>query len=568
MYISPAGELIVYETPHANGDVLLGQFRMLDMVTHGGSLLHPTATVDGPVVVDEGSSVQMTGARRAGTDQGVRDAVPGAGGRRRTDPVWFPIEYEDWAELGAENLKTSIEYVFDPNDGLELRHLIWEKGSSIRWFAPQGCTIAATDYPISSNSWPGPATVLLQGTGEVEVETNLEDFPTYTPDGEQWPWAPVPLGETATEVDIDNTIEGISFTKPVDIGGSGPALKQLGCDDYYNATVGLGWDVDDDGSYESTGTFALFSATQLDGPTTKTVTARAQHPTDMTDYRRRCAVLVPGHRAQRAAAGAVGDRRRLARPRPHRVGFHRARRPARLVVRRLHRPRASRHPDRYRRLGQRDHEHDVRQLHRREWRSPRAPRGEPRLHQRRRTHHHHDGHRRRRWRHPGQPDDPGPLAQGCPLGSGGSAHRADRLDNGRTDRGRAEVGARRAHRQPRWQAADERGRRQTRRPRPGRGHHQDHGLDRGPDPCGVTRCGRSDRAQRPARTGRPGHRNGRPTQGPGGDHGAEPRAAQDVRHDRRTDDAGPPAAGRSFSIRVRATNLPIRATSKALGMLK
>ena len=285
VYISPAGELIVYETPHANGDVLLfGQFRMLDMVTHGGSLLHPTATVDGPVVVDEGSSVQMIGhGEQAQTKAFVTLFQEPGAGIGLTDPVWFPIEFEDWAELGAENLKTSIEYVFDPDDGLQLRHLIWEKGSSIRWFAPQGCTIAATDYPINSNSWPGPATVLLQGTGEVEVETNLEDFPTYTPDGEQWPWAPVPPGEMATEIDIDNTIEGISFTKPVDIGGSGPALKQLGCDNYYDATVGLGWDVDNDGSYESTGTFALFSATQLDGPTTKTVTARAQHPTDTTE---------------------------------------------------------------------------------------------------------------------------------------------------------------------------------------------------------------------------------------------------------------------------------------------
>ena len=469
---------------------------------------------------------------------------PGAG-IGLTDPVWFPIEYEDWAELGAENLKTSIEYVLDPNDGLELRHLIWEKGSSIRWFAPQGLrTIAATDYPINSNSWPGPATVLLQGTGEVEVETNLEDFPTYTPDGEQWPWAPVPPGETATR--STSTTPSRVSRSPSRSTWAAPCSTARLRQTTTTRRSGSAADVDDDGSYESTGTFALFSATQLDGPTTKTVTARAQHPTDMTELRRRCAVLVPGHRAQRAAAGAVGDRRRLARPRPHRVGFHRARRPARLVVRRLHRPRASRRPDRYRRLGRRDHEHDVRQLHRREWRSPRAPRGEPRLHQRRRTHHHHDGHRRRRWRHPGQPDDPGPLAQGCPLGSGGSAHRADRLDNGRrTDRGRAESArdeliGNHGGKPPTNGAVDK--------------------LDAHDPVAAITKITASIADLTLAESRGAGDLTalkdllGLVAQGIATDaqHKAlaaitapSPRAAQDVRHDRRTDHAGPPAAGRT-----------------------
>jgi hypothetical protein len=204
----------------------------------------------------------------------------GAGGSL-TDPVWFQIDYADWAEIGSENLKDSIRYLIDGNGVPYVSHLIWEKASAWRWFAPQGCTIAATDYPITSDTWPGPDTVLLPGTGQVEKTDDLSHLSTYKPSGETWKWSPAPSGVTPTYVDYDNDIEGVSFTKPVAYGDS--AIKQLGCDNYYNATIGLGWDLDNDGTYDTTGTSAYFNATQLDGPTSATVTARAQHPTDTTD---------------------------------------------------------------------------------------------------------------------------------------------------------------------------------------------------------------------------------------------------------------------------------------------
>jgi len=282
MYVSPAGELMVYEAPHANGDVILfGEFRSLNIVDNDSPTLHPTAEVDGPVVVDEGSIVQMTGhGEQATTKAWVSLFQTDGAATSLTDPVWFQIDYDDWAELGSENLETSIRYLYDSN-GPYVSHLIWEKASSWRWFAPPGCTIAATDYPITSNTWPGPDTVLLPGAGHVEVATDLSSLPTYTPGGETWKWSPVPPGVTATNVDYDNDIEGISFTKPVANGSS--AIKQLGCDNYYSATIGLAWDLDNNGSYDTTGTSAYFSATQLDGPATRTVRAQAQHPTDTSD---------------------------------------------------------------------------------------------------------------------------------------------------------------------------------------------------------------------------------------------------------------------------------------------
>ncbi|HEU5182443.1 MAG TPA: hypothetical protein VFW45_16780 [Candidatus Polarisedimenticolia bacterium] len=283
MYVSPAGEIMVYEAPHENSNVILfGEFRSVNLVDNDSPTLHPTARVDGPIAVDEGSLVQMIGhGEQASTKAFVSLFQDDGAAGGLSDPVWFQVDYEDWAELGSENLQNSIRYLLDPHGNPFVSHLIWEKASSWRWFAPTGCTIAATDYPIISNSWPGPDTVLLPGTGQVEVEPDLDNLATWLPEGETWKWSPVPGGVDPTYVDYDNDIEGISFTKPIPFGDS--ALKQLGCDNYYHATIGLGWDLDNNGSFETTGATAYFSATQLDGPDTRTVGARAQHPTDTSD---------------------------------------------------------------------------------------------------------------------------------------------------------------------------------------------------------------------------------------------------------------------------------------------
>lgn len=54
------------------------------------------------------------------------------------------------------------------------------------------------------------------------------------------------------------------------------------CEDYYNAVIGVSWDFNNDGVFETVGNNALFSASQLDGPSVVNVNARAQHPTDTT----------------------------------------------------------------------------------------------------------------------------------------------------------------------------------------------------------------------------------------------------------------------------------------------
>ena len=59
-----------------------------------------------------------------------------------------------------------------------------------------------------------------------------------------------------------------------------PVRDHRGCESYYAKHYTLGWDLDANGSFESDGDSIGFSAATLDGPTTRTVNARAKHPVD------------------------------------------------------------------------------------------------------------------------------------------------------------------------------------------------------------------------------------------------------------------------------------------------
>ena len=288
VYVSPSGELMVYWAPHENGDVLrFGQFRALDLVKHGGPLLHPSATVDGPVIVDEGSTVRINGhGQQAQTKAFVQLFKNRDAGERPDNNVGaVVIEYEDRFEYGLEILAEP------PGGDTSYPQFVFESSDSLRWFAPPGCTIAATDYPLRIDTWPGPDTVLLRGTGQVEVVSDLKHLHTYTAPGEPWPSTPVPVGVAADVIDYSHDIGGISFSKPGGIGSSPPA--SFDCDDYYNAPIGLGWDFDNDGLSDASGDSASFSAAQLDGPASTTLTVRAQHPTDTSDLGSGSPVSVP-----------------------------------------------------------------------------------------------------------------------------------------------------------------------------------------------------------------------------------------------------------------------------------
>jgi hypothetical protein len=276
IYISPTGEMIVYVTSHhADPVIRIGELRLWRVARDNSPTLRPTATVDGPVVVDEGSTAQLTGHGSAAKTKAFVQLFEDGGTGSSIDQSMMIVDYPDRHSADFGGLQTIN---VGANTGGYFPGTMWEDASSVRWFAPLGCTISLNDFPTSSDNWPGPNTVLLRGSGAVEETDNLGATPTFESPDEIWPVNPVPAGVTPNVRSSDDDIEGVTFYHQVP-DGDGVADK-YDCDSYYNAMIGLGWDLDNNGSYDATGTSASFSASTLDGPTNATVTARAQHPTD------------------------------------------------------------------------------------------------------------------------------------------------------------------------------------------------------------------------------------------------------------------------------------------------
>lgn len=283
VYVSPSGELIVYVSHHfgrgapdffspTNDFVTVSEFRHHNVVRANSPTLHPTASVGGPFAVDEGSSVQLTGQGEPPiTKAFIQLFNPTGAGSTGLFDGWLIVDYPDrHADL------------FDDLSRLKVLGGIWDKASSWRWFAPPGCTIQANDFPITSVDFPGDDTVVLRGTGQLEEVQDLSGLRVYQPVGSTnpYPVSPVPAGQTGVpKPRVDNDVEGVTFYEAYRVDGT-LVRDHRGCESYYNASIGLGWDLDGNGSFEASGSPVSFSAANLDGPTTATVQGRATHPTD------------------------------------------------------------------------------------------------------------------------------------------------------------------------------------------------------------------------------------------------------------------------------------------------
>lgn len=275
VYVSPSGELVVYATDYENqgprrrsadGTIdtdsahqtaAFAEYRHRDIVRPDSPTLRPTAAVDGPFVGDEGSSVLLTGRGEQAITRAwiqVFDEEGAGTSSPEAADAWLAIEFvdrdrEDWDDLWQLGA-----------DGETLA----ERASSWRWFAPPGCTISANNYPTRSALFPGEGTVLLAGSGSVGVEPDLGG-----------------LG-------FEDTLEGVTFFH-VDEEGR----RVHDCEGYYSKPIGLGWDLDGNGSFETGGTSVTFDASAIDGPTTATVFARGTHPTDTTPLGIGASLAVP-----------------------------------------------------------------------------------------------------------------------------------------------------------------------------------------------------------------------------------------------------------------------------------
>jgi len=286
-YVSPSGELIVYGTEYTNdgpfelkGDlanpvpghptVRFVEWRDINVVRPDSPTLSVTASVDGPFNVDEGSSVTITGAGKPPItkawislfeDDGAGSSLPGF----LDSDTWLHVDYQDRFLDNFDQLDR-----FDDIVGSHYN----ENAGSWRWFAPNGCTMSANDYPSRSTEFPGPDTTQLVGNGDVQRVNDLNNLPVFKPSGTSILQSPVPEGHESEALnhDFDDDVAGVTFFSVNELG-----QRVHDCDGYYGAPVGFAWDLDRNGTFETSGNSVTFSAADLDGPSTVKVDARAQH---------------------------------------------------------------------------------------------------------------------------------------------------------------------------------------------------------------------------------------------------------------------------------------------------
>jgi len=251
VYVSPSGELILYANEHeeqgpfgidpisgeAHRSVRAGEWRHREMVRPGSPTLQPSVEAPGSYAVNEGSSVTVS-----------------ATGRQATTRAWLQLFANRNLGLTDDDFNSELVFDFDDRSSEDYDNLpanvpfFNDEASAWRWFAPQGCTLEADQHSIDDGNFPG-LYKQLPGDGTVHSASNLS----------------LVLADNGAG-SMDDMISAVRFF----------------CDDYYNATIGVSWDLDRNGSFETVGGSAVVSAAGLDGPGNLSVPVRAQHPTDTT----------------------------------------------------------------------------------------------------------------------------------------------------------------------------------------------------------------------------------------------------------------------------------------------
>ena len=246
-YISPTGELIVYAVEHDNdgpgGTVKTAEFRLRDMVHSFSPTYDPTVVSGGPYSVPEGSAATLTAVASPPRTKAWVQLYADRNYSR--DDRYLVLDYPDWTLDNVDDFKQLDEAKNNPfADGFS------DQVSSVRWFAPVGCTIRINDDDYMDDSFPGTHVKTLTGTGELQLLRNLDDV----------------LDDDGGE-DMDDVITSAQFFPD--------------CDAYYDpATLEVAWDMNGDATYEVAGASVPYSAAGLDGPTSASLGVRVHHPSD------------------------------------------------------------------------------------------------------------------------------------------------------------------------------------------------------------------------------------------------------------------------------------------------
>ncbi len=252
-YVSPSGELIFYATEHendgpidglggivsGNGSVKAGEWRHIDMVRPNSPTLLPRLELFPPYEVLEGSDTLLTGFARPPIARPWIQLFTDShfGGR------YVVVDFADWDNDSFDDFKDLDGTVFDAHQGFD------NEPSSWRWFAPVGGTLRANDDDFGDGDFPGEHTRTLSGTGRPERDADLFH-----------------VANNSGNASMDDELTSVEFFAD--------------CDDYYSSAMDVRWDLDLNGSFETTGFIVRFDAAALDGPDNISVPAMAQHPVD------------------------------------------------------------------------------------------------------------------------------------------------------------------------------------------------------------------------------------------------------------------------------------------------
>jgi hypothetical protein len=233
-YITPAHELLMYVTEHDNDGpdhtVKAGEWHHHDVAREGSPNFLPRVLLHGPYEVDEGSTTTLTAFAAPPI------VKPWIALYTSTDNLGlYPmIDFQDW-------------HLDDYDDLANLDHLpigddvdLDDEARSWAYYAPVGCSIDAFDFE-------GNRQKTLPGRGFVQHDFDLTGISDDDGHGTMF-----------------ETVDGVRFEE--------------NCFTYYETPTLLSWDTDGDGTFETPGTQAPFSAATLDGPSSVAIPLEARHP--------------------------------------------------------------------------------------------------------------------------------------------------------------------------------------------------------------------------------------------------------------------------------------------------
>ena len=262
-YESPSGELLFYATQHQNegpqgsGDsatVNAGEWRHINVVRDNSPTYLPTAAVGGPYVVDEGSSITLTGTAGPPITKAWIELFSDRNYGGEHFATHYPvIDYDDRDKDDFDHFGT-LEYqdLQYPYSNFNLS----DQASSWKWFAPVGCSIYAMDH---IGSVLDEARTLI-GDGSVHSDTDLSQVQN---DG---------CGNG-----VEDEIDAVEFRTISNFSACHEDYIHVsGCDAYYTAPFDLYWDLDLNGTYGTIGNSVTFNARGFDGPSVVAVPAQAR----------------------------------------------------------------------------------------------------------------------------------------------------------------------------------------------------------------------------------------------------------------------------------------------------